>query len=206
MTRRTRMTRGDEQEIRDVRVQEPGLTRQTNEDLTDEVRDVVGRDHVRVPAGRPRPSRGEASGFSAERTAPSDSFVFVQIGAAAVVVGAIIALASGQWWLLPVAALVLFLITYGVVQTIMRMTSRPERPSPTTAAAMREEGVRDPERHFSAIVDEFTENTAEGEARTAAAEEDGAHAAAEHRRSGTPTGGPSQPVGVGRPEDPTRQR
>ena len=201
MTHETRPTQSDGQQIREVRVQEPGLTEATNQDLTDEVRDVVGRDDVRVPAGRARPSRGEPSGFSAERTAPSDGFAFVQIGGAAIVIGAIIALAAGEWWLLPVAAMVLFVVTYGVVRTIMRMTSRPESPSPTTAAAMREDGIRDPERHFSAIVDEFTEEAGGGEGRTATAEEDGARTAAEHRRSGTPTGGRSRAVGVrGRPD------
>ena len=191
----------DRIERREVRVDEPQLSRRTNERLTDEVREVVGEDHVDVPAQRPHPSRGGAAASPGRRSIAelnSNRFIAVMVGASSVVVAAIVALVVGQWWILAGAVLVLGVVTAAVVMTVLRMTSNPERPSATTVAALEEEGVGDPERHFSELVAEFTpDRETEGEHRTTAVEDDPAGAGAEQGDAITPSGGPSEAKGPG---------
>jgi len=104
----------------------------------------------------------------------------------------------GQWWILPLVFVVLGLVTAGVVTTVLTMLSNRERPSPTTVAALEEDGVGDPERHFSELVKEFTpEPSDNGEHRTTAVEDDPASAADEQEDAITPSGGPSEAVGPG---------
>jgi hypothetical protein len=111
----------------------------------------------------------------------------------ALVVAAIVALAIGQWRILVGAVVVLGVVTAGVVATVLRMTSNPERPSAVTVAALEEDGVGDPERHFSELVAEFMADRAvEGEHRTTAVEDDPAGAGAEHAHAMTPSGGSSR--------------
>jgi hypothetical protein len=193
-----------ELERRAVEVHEPGLSDSTNAQLTDEVRDIIGADEVDVPADRPHPSTGEH--VEHHRTLPlpfplPNNFVIAQGGLALVVIGAIAALAVviHRWWTLVLAFLVLAAMTYLVVAMIIKMTSNPERPEPTTVAALEEEGVDDPEQLFSDLVAEFTADpNADGVAgRSTDAVDDPAAAAAEQRDATTPSGGPSTEVGPG---------
>jgi hypothetical protein len=189
-------------ERRAVQVHEPGLSESTNAQLTDEVRDVIGADVVEIPSDRPHASAGEHVEHRRSLPLPfplPNNFVVAQGGLALVVIGAIAALAvvTHVWWTLVLAFLVLAAMTYVVVAMIIKMTSNPERPSPTTVAAMEEEGVDDPEQLFSDVVAEFTpESDADGETgRTTDAADDPAKAAAEQRDATTPSGGPSRAVG-----------
>src|SRR5438270_5801933 len=125
--------------------------------------------------------------------------------------GAVIALITGDWWLLPLAAGVHALGTMTVTLTITRMTTISEHPSAELAAAMSEEGVHNPDEHFSRMVEEFrpqpNEEAAEGGAtevispgyneRDVSAEADTAAASAEQSSAMTPTGQPSHPSGTG---------
>jgi hypothetical protein len=194
--------RGDEElERREVTVDEPELSPQTNERLTAELREVVGEDHVTVPADRPQPSRGEASPEPGHRLTAelgSNRFIIAMIGGSFVVIAAIVALAVGSWWILVGAFLVLIVVLAAMIATVLRMTSNPERPSATTVAALEEDGVGDPERHFSELVKEFTpEPSGDGEHRTTAVEDEPASAGAEQEDAITPSGGPSRAVGPG---------
>jgi hypothetical protein len=120
------------------------------------------------------------------------------IGGSSLVIAAILALVIGQWWILPVVFVVLGLVTAGVVATVLTMLSNRERPSATTVAALEEDGVGDPERHFSELVKEFTpEPEGDGEHRTAAVEDDPATASAEQEDAITPSSGPSRAMGPG---------
>jgi hypothetical protein len=197
-TDRDRRPSAERRETREVVVDEPGLSAATNARLTEDVRDAVGADRVGVPADRARPSRGETAVRPRPRVLliPRD-FMNLMIVGSGIVGGAILALITNQWWLLPLAVIVLWLMTYAVVRVIVAMTSHDERPAPSTVAAMEEEGVIDPERHFTELVDEFTEEhgAAGTQARTEEPHEDPAKAAAEQRSASTPTGGPSRPVG-----------
>ncbi len=189
-------------ERRAVEVHEPALSESTNVQLTDEVRDVIGADEVEVPIGRPHPSTGESVAHRRSLPLPfalPNDFVIAQGGLALVVIGAIAALAVviHRWWTLVLAFLVLASMTYLVVAMVIKMTSNPERPDPTTVAAMEEEGVDDPEQLFSDVVAEFTaELGTDGETgRTTDVVDDPAKAAAEQRDATTPSGGPSRAVG-----------
>jgi hypothetical protein len=188
-------------ERREVRVEEPELSDRTNDRLTAEVREVVGAERVTVPADRSRPSRGDASARAGHRIAAELKpyrFVAVMIGASFVVVAAIVALLIGQWWILVGAVLVLGVVTAGIVATVLRMTSNTERPSATTVAALEEDGVGDPERHFSELVAEFIpDHETQGEHRRTSVEDDPAGAGAEQKDAITPTGGPSEAQGPG---------
>jgi hypothetical protein len=189
-------------ERRAVEVHEPGLSESTSAQLTDEVRDVIGADEVEIPVDRPYPSAGEHVKHHRSLPLPfplPNNFVVAQGGLALVVIGAIAALAvvTHAWWTLVLAFLVLAAMTYVVVAMIIKMTSNPERPSPTTVAAMEEEGIDNPEQLFSDVIAEFTpESGADGASgRTTDAVDDPAKAAAEQRDATTPSGGPSRSVG-----------
>jgi hypothetical protein len=193
---------GDEgRERREVTVDEPELSPQTNDLLTAEVREVVGDDHVTVPADRSRPSRGEASPQPTHRLVAElkpNRFIIAMIGGSFVVIAAIVALAVGSWWILVGAFLVLIVVLAAMIATVLRMTSNSERPSATTVAALEEDGVGDPERHFSELVKEFTpEPSGDGQHRTTAVEDEPASAGAEQEDAITPSGGPSRAVGPG---------
>ena len=45
-------------ELREVRAADPGLSAETNERLTAELREAVAADRVEAPVARPRPTRG----------------------------------------------------------------------------------------------------------------------------------------------------
>jgi hypothetical protein len=152
-------TRSGELEDRAVKVSEPGLSDEANGLLTREVREVIGRDHVLVPHDRPHSSQNEVPRGSRLLTALHDNRLIVGItGGAALVIGAVLALLIGGWWVLPLAAVVLLLATYGVVSVIYSVESESEEPSATTVALLEEEGVRNPERLFADVLEEFTED------------------------------------------------
>lgn len=187
-------------EERDVSVADPRLSAHANHRLTEEVRAVVGRDRVRVPADRPHPSRGERPAATTEMSMLFSHRLFLGEGAAAVVViAAIVAVSIGSWWILAGAVVVLLIALAAVVGLTLSMTNVRERPSPSTVAELEEEGVLDPEGHFSRIVAEFTEDLDVGETnqRTVPVEDDPSQAAAEQQSATTPTGGPSGAVGPG---------
>jgi hypothetical protein len=70
----------------------------------------------------------------------------------ALIVGVVAGLATGQWWWLPVALAVHALGTTVVVSTTLRMTASVESPDPRAAAALEEQGVRDPDAALTEAV------------------------------------------------------
>lgn len=194
-------TSNPELEEREVRAADPGLSPDTNRRVTEEVRDVIGSDRVRVPADRPHPSRGERPPTVPYVSALIEHRLFIGQGAAAVIViAAIIGLTVNDWWILGIALAALLAALLAVVALTFSMTTVRERPSPSTAAALEEEGVYDPETHFSQVVSEFTEDEGARGAneRTTPVEDAPTTAAAEQESATTPTGGPSHAVGPGR--------
>lgn len=69
--------------------------------------------------------------------------------------GAIIALVTNIWWLLPLAAGIHALGTMAVTLATVQFTTYSEHPSPTLAAALSEEGISSADEHFTRMVDEF---------------------------------------------------
>jgi hypothetical protein len=104
-------------------------------------------------------------------------FQIVRDSAIVLTFGAIIALITNDWWLLPLAAGVHALGTVTVMLTITRMTTVSEHPSAELAAALSEEGVHNPDEYFSRMVEEFREQP--------------------ERAAMTPTAQPSRPAGGG---------
>lgn len=194
-------------EEREVSAADPALSAATNARVTEELRDVVGADRVRVPAERPRASRGEQphprhpiAYLTAQRLDVLRGFAIV------LTFGAIVALITRTWWLLPVAAGVHALGTMTVVMSVLRLTTVTERPSPEVGAAMAEEGVSSPDERFSRMVDEFAPASDRGTGtvlspghneRTVSAGADPLRAAAEQSSAMTPTAEPSRPGGEG---------
>jgi hypothetical protein len=199
-------------EEREVRAEDPELSEATNARLTTELRETIGADRVRVPADRPRASRGErpSQGQGVGGYLGMHRFVLLRNAAILLTFAAIVALASGDWWILPLAAGIHALGTMTVVLTAIRMTTISEHPAPEVAAALAEEGVSSPDERFSEMVDEFRPAPAHGTGevvsggyndRTVEAGSDPARAGAEQSTAWTATSGPTQPVeGGGAPD------
>jgi len=185
------------EERRRVVVDEPGLSDETNEALTEEVRGAVGSDEVRVPQDRghahaPRRRSSLAASLSANR------LIIIITLLTVIVVGAIVALATGSWWWLVVPIVVHAIATFVLAGGILHATTQVERPDPTTVARMEEEGVPDPEGTFNQMVQEYggsdpdRRETAEvvkpgHNERTVGAQEEPGRAASEHRTAITPS-------------------
>jgi|GEM_PF-3643377 len=194
-------------EQREVRADDPTLSPEVNRRLTAELREVVGAERVRVPAGRPHPSRGERAGRGTLlEYMTMHRMVLVLSFVGALTFGAIIALITNDWWLLVLATGVHALATMTVALTAVRMTTLSEHPSPELAAALVEEGVSSPDELFSRMVAEFRAEPQHGVAevispghneRTVPALEDTAAAAAEQSSAMTPSSGPSASGGQG---------
>ncbi|HZU40938.1 MAG TPA: hypothetical protein VE992_07785 [Solirubrobacteraceae bacterium] len=192
-------------EVREVRAADPELSPETNAMLTSELRAVVGAESVRVPADRPHASQGELPGkHSVTEYLSLHRFQLVRTTAIMLTFGAIIALTTRDWWLLPLAAGVHALGTMTVVMTIVRMTTVIEHPAPEVAAALAEEGVSSPDERFSQMVEEFSQKPQRGAAevlspgfndRSVPAAADPATAAAEQSSAMTPTEHPSRAAG-----------
>jgi hypothetical protein len=197
-------------EEREVRAEDPELSPEINQRLTQELRETVGAERVRVPVDRPHATRGEdpqQHGFVAHMN--QHRFQLIRATAIALTFGAILSLATGIWWLLPLAAGVHALGTMTVLLTIVRMTTIPEHVSPEVEAAMAEEGVSNPDERFSRMVEEFSDKDEAGATevispgyneRSADAEFDTARAAGEQSGAMTPTSQPSQPAEGGTPD------
>ena len=196
-----------EDEVREVRAEDPDLSPETNARLTEELRDVVGAERVSVPGDRPRATRGEhPKQHGPAARLEVNRFQLIRTGAIVLTFGAIIALITRDWWVLPLAAGVHALGTMVVSLTVIRLTTVSEHPSPTVAAALSEEGVSNPDEHFSRMVEEFREEPERGTTevlspgfneRAASASADTPAASAEQSSAMTPTAEPSHPAGAG---------
>lgn len=193
-------------EVRDVRADDPELSPETNQRLTDELREVLGTDRVTVPIHRPHTSRGEhpqRHGTAAHLEI--DRLQLIRSSAMVLTFGGIIALITRNWWILPLTAGVFALATLSVSLTIIRMTTMSEHPSPSVAAAMAEDGVHSPDAYFSRMLDEFRSEPERGASevlspgfneRRAPADTEPAAAGTEQSSAMTPTSQPSRASGV----------
>jgi hypothetical protein len=182
-------------EERTVEVNDPKLSADANRRLTEAVREVIGSDQVEVPADRPRVSQGESPHDTLQRRVTSTRAMAIGSLAVAVCVALIIVTAlGGQWYLTAIAFVVLAVALASVTLTIMGLASTTEYPDPGLVALLAEQGMRDPEVHFSALVREFTPPD-DDEHRSTSVEDDPAQASSEQEAAGTPSGGPSTAVG-----------
>jgi hypothetical protein len=141
---------------REVSSNDPSLTPDANRILTEEAREVVGSDRVSVPADTDRASvraRGTGSPWKAG-LASNRSFLIISF-AFLLTVGVIVALATGSWWAVLAACAVHALGTVVVVGATIQMSTETEHVSPGAAARLEDEGVPDPDKRLSDLVEEF---------------------------------------------------
>lgn len=183
-------------ERREVRSQDPSLTPEANRILTQELRAAVGRDEVEVPRTRPHVEREAHGGRPGIAVALSQNrLVVAMMLLVALVVGAIVSLATGSWWFLLLALGLDVLGVLAVVGIVLAMTTQTEHMSPGAAARLADEGVEDPDAVLSDLVEEYAPADRDGDERTTSPQEDPAQATAEQRSSVTPSQDPSRPVG-----------
>jgi hypothetical protein len=175
-------------ERRFVRSDDPNLSAEANAALTEELQQAIGAKQVSMPADAPDPATAERSGDSAvTATVASMRPLFIVTLLAALTVGAVIALSTGSWWALVVAVGVHAVGTMLVASGAIQLTTQIEHASPQTTARLEAEGVADPDRVLSDLVEEYT-----GEAETSpaagviSAGDTGSRAPAAQRRAMTP--------------------
>jgi hypothetical protein len=175
-------------ERRFVRSDDPNLSAEANAALTEELQQAIGAKHVSMPADAPDPATAERSGDSvATATIVSMRPLFIVTLFAALTVGAVIALSTGSWWALVVAAGVHALGTMVVAAGAIQLTTQIEHASPQTTARLEEEGVADPDRVLSDLVEEYTGEAASSPAAgVISAGDTGSQAPAAQRRAMTP--------------------
>ena len=143
-------------EHRVVRSSDPSLSPEANRVLTDEVRAIIGRDEVDVPATRPDPAHDARGGHSPWIADVIDARLGpVFAGLVAIVVAAIVALTWGGWAIVVATLVVLIGATLLAARVLLGLTGEAEHPDPETAALREAEGVGDPDRVLQQLVDEF---------------------------------------------------
>jgi hypothetical protein len=193
-------------ERRFVRSEDPSLTPEANRLLTEELREVIGKDVVEVPAETPRRADEPHANHSRIIAALIGNRAVVVVSfAAALVVGGIISLSTGEYVAILVAvglhAIGTMLVTAGAVQ----LTTEVEHVAPETAARLEQEGVGDPDRVLADLVEDFAGATRAGGTaevissgnndRTVTAEADPAKAMLEQRTAMTPQSVPGAAAG-----------
>lgn len=170
------MSERERRERREVRSADPSLSPEANRILTDELREVTGSDTVEVPADRARVAGVSHGGRSRLFVGVSDNRVlFGSLFFAALVIGAVLAVTTGSWWLLPLAVGLDLLGTVVVATMMIGLTTEVEHVAPTAAVRLQDEGVEDPDKLFTELVEEF------------APEDEQAQDEAEQRRKVTPS-------------------
>ena len=194
-------------ERREVRADDDSLSPRANELLTRELRSAVGSDEVVVPKDQPHRETQAHGGRSPFTAALSSNLPLILVTFfVALVVGAIIAMVTDQYWAVVVAAAVHAIGTLLVAGGAIALTTQTEHMDPTVAARLEEEGVGNPDAVLSDLVEEFSgaqqargvpEVVSSGHnERTVAPEEAPGQAAVEQRSAMTPTSGRSEVAGA----------
>jgi hypothetical protein len=205
---RTRARPDAETERRFVRSEDPELTPEANRLLTDELKEVVGRDEVEVPRDTPRRSEeAHATHSPLVATLVANRPLIIVTLLAAVVVGGIISIATGLYVAVLLAVALHALATLLVASGALQLTTQVEHVGPETAARLEEEGVADPDRVLTELVEEFAGATEAGgvpevvgsgnNERTTAAQDDPARNMLEQRTALTPQSRPGPSAGEG---------
>jgi hypothetical protein len=201
-------TENERTEEREVRSDNPDLSPEANRLLTEELREVVGADRVRLPAGSPPPraDRTRARSTLVATLTANRPLIIVTL-LAALVVGAAVSLATGSWWAVVAVVAAHAIGTLVVATAAIQLTTQTEHAAPEVAARLEEEGVADPDRVLSDLVEDYSPTTApRGTADivssgrnelTVRPEDDPARAAAEQRTALTPSSRPGPAAGSG---------
>jgi hypothetical protein len=193
-------------ELRTVHSEDPSLSPEANRLLTEELRQAVGRDTVEVPVGTPRRTterHGRRSPVVATLATHRQLIVVTLL--AALVIGAIVAFVTGAWWAVVVALGLHALGTMLTATAAVQLTTEVEHVAPETAARLEEEGVVDPDRLLTDLVEDFAgaehaHGTPEvissaNNTRSVHAGDDPARATVEQRTAMTPQSEPGPAAG-----------
>lgn len=141
-----------------VEIRDEQLSERANEILTEEVREALQTDEVEVSEGHAE-DLGRADLVAKRRTITSmiwESRLLVGVTFfTAVVVGAILALVTGEWWAILIPEVVHFGATILVSYLAIRTTTNVEKPSVEHVGILEEEGVRDPEETLNNAIQAF---------------------------------------------------
>jgi hypothetical protein len=131
--------------------------------LTDELREATGRPDAELPAGASRPERAQrAQRSSIVANMVANRHLFIVTFLAAIVVGGIISIATG-WYAAVVLAIALHaLATLVVAAGAIQLTTEVEHVAPETAAQLEEEGVADPDRLLTELVEDVAQEDQAG--------------------------------------------
>ncbi|MFP5363200.1 MAG: hypothetical protein ACLGI5_10790 [Thermoleophilia bacterium] len=181
-----------------MRSDDPSLSPKANDLLTKQLQEAVGAEEVVVPEDVPdraRERHATRSPVTAMLTANRPVLIVTFL--TALVVGGVVALTTGQYWALVLAAALHAGGTLAVAAGSIALSTKTEHVDPTVAARLEEEGVADPDAVLSDLVEDFAGmrdargvpevvSTGHNE-RTASVEQDRARATAEQRSALTPT-------------------
>jgi hypothetical protein len=195
-------------ERRAVRSEDPSLSPRANELLTRELQQAIGSDEVVVPKDAPhrdREAHANRSRFGA--TLASNRPIIMVTFLVMLVLGGVVALVTEQYWALVVAAALHAIGTLIVAAGAIGLTTQIEHVDPSVAARLEEEGVADPDRVLSELMEEFAGVAEAGgvpevlsnghNERTVTADDDPARAAMEQRTAITPSSAPTPAGGSG---------
>jgi hypothetical protein len=197
-----------ETERRFVRSEDPNLTPEANRLLTEEVREVIGRDEVEVPRDTPRRAEEtHATRSPLMATLISNRPLIIVTLLAAIVVGGIISIATGFYVAVLLAVGLHALATLLVAAGAIQLTTQVEHVAPETAARLEQEGVADPDRVLTELVEDFAGArdaggvpeviSAGNNERSNQANDDPAAAMLEQRTAMTPQSRPGESAGEG---------
>jgi hypothetical protein len=195
-------------ERRQVRSEDPALSSKANELLTRELQEAVGADEVVVPKNAPRRKDDEHPGHSPfVATLVSNRPIIVVTFLVVLVLGGIVAMVTDQYWAVVLAAALHAIGTLITAAAAIHLTTETEHVAPSVAARLEEEGVADPDRVLSELVEDFAgaqhargvpEVISSGHnERTTTADDDRARSALEQRSAITPSSAPTSTGGSG---------
>jgi hypothetical protein len=171
-----------------------GDTEQTmREELEDALGEPVSDDEARAALARPAPSL-------AHWVREQQLLLAITTGAA-VVVGAIAALALGSWLFLVLALAVHGLMTLLVGYVVLRVTTEVEKPGPLTVARLQAAGVDDPEARLNRAIQAHVGGDGDRVREAFAVDAEDRGGAADQQLSNTPASGETELVG---PDLPAR--
>lgn len=183
-----------------MRSEDPSLSPKANELLTHELQKAVGAEEVVVPRDLPdRSDEPHATRSPLVATLAANMPILIVTFLGALVLGGIVALVTGQYWAVVVAAALHAVGTLAVAAGAIALTTQTEHVDPNVAARLEEEGVTDPDRVVSDLIEDFAgaryargvpEVVTSGQnERTATPEQDQARSSVEQRTAMTPSSG-----------------
>ena len=184
---------------------DPSISPEAERLLTAELREATGRPDAELPADAPRRLREGPDHSPFVANLVSNRQLILVGFLAAVVVGGIIALTTG-WYVAVLLAVALHaLATLAVTAGVIQLTTEVEHVAPETAAALEEEGVADPDRVLTQLVEDVADEDQAGgvpevvgsgnNERTVRAGDDPVRSTLEQRTAMTPQSSPGPSAG-----------